>query len=149
ATPPNPHPPHARPALPAGVLHGYYLQAQRRFHVPWTVLAAVNQIETGYGRLQNESSAGAQGPMQFLPRTWRRYGLGGHVHDPHDAILGAANYLHASGAPGDLRTALYHYNPSTRYVDAVLRYAAVMQRDPDAFVALHSWQVYVRTATGA
>ena len=68
--------------------------------------------------------------MQFLPATWRAYGLGGDVHDPHDAILGAANYLHASGAPGNLRRALYAYNRSTLYVDAVLAYARVMARRP-------------------
>jgi hypothetical protein len=87
--------------------------------------------------------------MQFLPSTWQRYGLGGDVRDPHDAILGAANYLRAGGGRADLRGALFHYNPSTRYVDAVLRYAHVIERDPDAYLALHSWQVYVRTATGA
>jgi membrane-bound lytic murein transglycosylase B len=135
--------------MPAGVLRGFYGEAQRRFAIPWPVLAAVNQVETGYGRLGNTSSAGAQGPMQFLPSTWKRYGLGGDVHDPHDAILGAANYLRAGGGRADLRGALFHYNPSTRYVDAVLRYARVIERDPDAYLALHSWQVYVRTATGA
>jgi hypothetical protein len=148
-TPPNPHPPRPGPALPAGVLRGFYGEAQRRFAVPWTVLAAVNQVETGYGRLRETSSAGAQGPMQFLASTWRRYGLGGDVHDPHDAILGAANYLRASGGRTDIAGALYHYNPSSRYVDAVLRYSRVLQRDPDAYLALHSWQAYVRTAGGA
>jgi hypothetical protein len=148
-TPPNPHPPQPEPALPAGVLRAFYGEAQRRFAIPWPVLAAVNQVETGYGRLGNTSSAGAQGPMQFLPSTWQRYGLGGDVRDPHDAILGAANYLRAGGGRADLPGALFHYNPSTRYVDAVLRYARVIERDPDAYVALHSWQVYVRTANGA
>ena len=65
--------------------------------------------------------------MQFMPATWRAYGLGGDVHDPHDAILGAANYLHANGAPARRRGALYHYNPSPLYVDAVLRYARRMR----------------------
>jgi membrane-bound lytic murein transglycosylase B len=148
-TPPNPHPPQPAPALPAGVLRAFYGEAQRRFAIPWPVLAAVNQVESGYGRLQNTSSAGAQGPMQFLPSTWKRYGLGGDVHDPHDAILGAASYLRANGGRADLRGALHHYNPSTRYVDAVLRYARVIEHDPDAYLALHSWQVYVRTASGA
>jgi hypothetical protein len=147
-TPPNPHPPEPEPARPAGVLRQFYAEAELRFDIPWTVLAAVNQVETDYGRLGNTSSAGAQGPMQFLPSTWKRYGLGGDIHDPRDAILAAANYLRANGGPGDLRRALFHYNPSTRYVDAVLRYAAVIHRDRDAYLALHSWQVYVRTAHG-
>ena len=54
------------------------------------VLAAVNFVETKFGKLRSSSAAGAQGPMQFIPATWRRYGLGGNVRDAHDAILGAA-----------------------------------------------------------
>ena len=88
------------------------------------MLAAVNFVESGFGKLRNDSVAGAQGPMQFMPATWRAYGLGGNVHDAHDAIVGAANYLRANGAPARMRNALYHYNPSPLYVDAVLRYAA-------------------------
>jgi membrane-bound lytic murein transglycosylase B len=110
-------------AEPPARLRRYYAEAQRRFHVGWPVLAAVNYVESAFDKLRNSSSAGAQGPMQFLPSTWRAYGLGGDVHDPHDAILGAANYLHANGAPGNYRRALYRYNPSRFYVDAVLRYA--------------------------
>ena len=90
------------------------------------MLAAVNLVETDFNRLRNSSSSGAQGPMQFLPSTWRRYGLGGDIHDPHDAILGAANYLRRSGAPGNYRRALFAYNPSSLYVDAVLRYTRRM-----------------------
>ena len=67
--------------------------------------------------------------MQFMPATWRAYGLGGDVHDRDDAILGAANYLRASGAARDLRAALYAYNHSDRYVDAVATFAAQMRRD--------------------
>ncbi|HEY3023520.1 MAG TPA: hypothetical protein VGK11_07800 [Actinomycetota bacterium] len=74
--------------------------------------------------MQSASSVGAQGPMRFIPSTWAANGLGGDVHDPHDAILGAANYLRASGAPENYRLALYHYNPVPEYVDAVMRYAA-------------------------
>ena len=99
-------------AAPPARLRGYYAEAQRRFHVGWQVLAAVNYVESAFDKLRNSSSAGAQGPMQFLPSTWRAYGLGGDVHDAHDAILGAANYLHANGAPGDYRRALSSYNPS-------------------------------------
>ena len=97
-----------------------YLEAERRFGVAWQVLAAVNFVESAFGRLRNASTAGAQGPMQFLPSTWRAYGLGGDIDDPRDAILGAANYLHASGAPRDYRRALFAYNHSPAYVDAVL-----------------------------
>ena len=135
-------------AEPAGRLLGHYRAAQRRFGVPWHVLAAVNFVETAFGKVRSASTAGAQGPMQFLPATWRAYGLGGDVHDPRDAILGAANYLRASGAPRDLRRALYAYNHSTLYVDAVLAYARAMRRDVRAFYGFHAWQVFVRTPDG-
>jgi soluble lytic murein transglycosylase-like protein len=136
------------PAAPAYRLRGFYAQAQRRFHVAWHVLAAVNYVESAFNKLRNSSTAGAQGPMQFIPSTWRAYGMGGNVHDPHDAILGAANYLRASGAPRNYPRALFRYNPSQPYVDAVLRYARMIHTDPRAFYILYSRQVFVRTAHG-
>ena len=135
-------------ARPAPELLSYYRDAQRRFKVPWDVLAAVNFVETKFGKLRSASAAGAQGPMQFMPATWRRYGLGGNVQDAHDAILGAANYLHASGASQDLRNALRHYNPSSAYVDAVLRYTRRIGADRKMFYALYNWQVFVKTPGG-
>jgi len=74
----------------------------------------------------------------------RRYGLGGDIHDPHDSILAAANYLAANGARRRERTALYHYNPSPLYVDAVSRYANRMGHSATAFYAYYSWRVYFR-----
>lgn len=136
------------PAEPADRLRGHYLEAQRRFGVAWNVLAAVNYVESAFNKLRNASTAGAQGPMQFIPSTWRRYGLGGNVHDPHDAILGAANYLHANGAPHSYPRALYRYNPSWLYVDAVLRYARRIRSDPRAYYVFYSRQVFVRTPHG-
>jgi membrane-bound lytic murein transglycosylase B len=130
---------------PAGQLLGFYREAQRRFGVGWRVLAAVNLVESAFGRMRNHSTAGAQGPMQFIPATWAAYGMGGNIRDPHDAILGAANYLHANGAPPDYRTALYHYNPSSLYVTAVLEYANRIRRDSRNYFAYYSWQVFVRT----
>jgi membrane-bound lytic murein transglycosylase B len=126
----------------------YYRAAQRRFRVSRRVLAAVNLVETGFNRLRNRSTAGARGPMQFIPATWRAYGMGGDVDDPRDAILGAANYLRASGAPGDYRRALFAYNNSGLYVNAVLRYARAIRRSFRTYYVLHSWQVYVRTTRG-
>ena len=108
----------------------------------------MNLVETGFNRIRSNSTAGAQGPMQFIPSTWRRYGMGGNVRRPRDAIMGAANYLHASGAPRDYRRALFAYNPSTLYVDSVLRYARTMRRRSDAYYALYSWQIFVRTPSG-
>jgi len=133
---------------PADVLLAYMQEAAGRFGVAWEVLAAVMLIETRMGRVVSRSSAGAQGPMQFLPATWEAYGLGGDVHDERDAIIGAANYLKASGAPEDHRLALYRYNPLRSYVNAVSAYAKVMEGDPDAFYAYYNWQVFVRTKDG-
>ena len=136
------------PPTPRGDLRRYYREAQRRFRVRWDVLAAINFIESNFGRLRNTSNAGAVGPMQFIPATWAAYGMGGDVRDPHDAVLGAANYLHANGAPGDYARAVYHYNPSPLYVNAVLRYARVIRRDPHAFKVYWSWQSFMRTPSG-
>lgn len=148
--PPSANPPRIKThaPLPAATLLGFYKQAQQRFHVAWPVLAAVNLVESRFDRIVSASSAGAQGPMQFIPATWAAYGLGGDVHDPHDAILGAANYLSASGAPADYRKALYAYNPSTAYVAAILAYARQMMRDPLLFYEYYNWQVFVATPTG-
>lgn len=150
-TPPTTRPPSSfrvGRAEPADRLLAHYREAERRFGVPWHVLAAVNFVETAFGKVRSPSTAGAQGPMQFLPATWRAYGLGGEVHDPRDAILGAANFLRASGARRDLRRALLAYNHSTLYVDAVLAYARAMRRDIGVFYGFHAWQVFVRTASG-
>jgi hypothetical protein len=135
--------------LTAGALLRYYREAEQRFGVAWEVLAAVNHVESKFGRVRSASYAGAQGPMQFIPSTWAAYGLGGDVHDPHDAIMGAANYLGASGAPGDYRAALYAYNPSNAYVDAVMAYARQMMGDADDYFAYYNWQVFVETTSGS
>ena len=137
------------PAAPAASLLRWYREAERRFRVPWRVLAAVNFVESAFGKLRSASAAGAQGPMQFMPSTWRTYGMGGNVHDPHDAILGAANYLRAAGATRSIRRGLYAYNPSPLYVDAVLRYARRIRADIRAFYDFYGWQVYVRTSSGS
>jgi membrane-bound lytic murein transglycosylase B len=119
----------------------HYRRAQQRFGVGHHVLAAVNFVESQFGRLRNDSVSGARGPMQFMPATWRAYGMGGDVHDPHDAILGAANLLRHAGAPGDYARSLYAYNPSPLYVDAVLRYARLIARDRQALEFLYLWKV--------
>ena len=147
-TPPTPGRYRTGPPEPPRELLAHYRKAQRRFGVPWPVLAAVNFVESAFGRMRNSSAAGAQGPMQFIPSTWDAYGMGGDVNDPHDAIMGAANYLSASGAPGDLTGALYAYNPSDLYVRAALAYAGRIRRDRDAFLSYYSWQVFVRQPQG-
>jgi Transglycosylase SLT domain len=147
-TPPTPGRYRTGPPEPPRELLAHYRKAQRRFGVQWPVLAAVNFVESAFGRMRNSSAAGAQGPMQFIPSTWEAYGMGGDVNDPHDAIMGAANYLSASGAPGDLTGALYAYNPSDLYVRAVLAYADRIRRDRHAFLSYYSWQVFVRQPDG-
>jgi hypothetical protein len=133
---------------PADVLRSYFRAAERRFDIDWEVLAAVMLIETRMGRIRSASSAGAQGPMQFIPSTWEGYGMGGDINDPEDAVMGAANFLRASGAPDDYRRALKAYNPVDAYVNAVWWYARTMMRFPDAYYAYYNWQVYVRTVDG-
>ena len=135
-------------AARAAQLRQFYAAAQRRFGVHWSVLAAVNFVESAFGRVRSRSEAGARGPMQFLPSTWQVYGMGGDIDDPRDAILGAANYLRRSGAPRNYDRALFAYNHSMHYVRAVRRFAARMRRDERAFLTYYAWQVYVRTANG-
>ncbi|MGW2161064.1 lytic murein transglycosylase [Nonomuraea sp. NPDC001699] len=135
-------------ARPADELLGHFKRAERRFGVEWEVLASVMLVESKFGRVRADSHAGAQGPMQFMPATWRAYGMGGDVQNPRDAVMAAANYLHASGAPGDNRRALYAYNRSRAYVDAVLLHARQMRRDPRAYYAYYNWQVFVLTTAG-
>src|SRR5215213_5697073 len=137
-------------AEPADVLREHYRRAWRRFRVGPPLLAAVNFVESGYGRLRNRSISGARGPMQFIPATWAAYGLGGDVGDPRDAILGAANYLHANGAPGDETRALHHYTPSRAYVRAISAYARRIRADWRRFYGYYTWAVFTgeRRRTG-
>ncbi|WP_084955588.1 lytic murein transglycosylase [Thermoactinospora rubra] len=134
--------------LPAERLRGYMERAEKRFGVEWEVLAAIMLVETKFGRVRSASSTGAQGPMQFMPGTWRAYGMGGNVHDARDAILAAANYLKATGAPKDYRRAVFAYNHDTRYVDAVLAHARQIKRDERSFYAYYTWQVFVLSTKG-
>jgi hypothetical protein len=130
------------------VLYGFYKEAEQKFGVAWYYLAAINLIETRMGRIRGLSSAGAQGPMQFMPPTWAAYGLGGDVNEYRDAIMGAANYLKASGAPANMNKAIWNYNHSDFYVNAVKFYAEAMRQDRNAFRGFYGWQVYYPTEDG-
>lgn len=135
------------PPPPAGELRGYYDEAEKTFGISWTYLAAVHLVETRMGRIRGDSSAGAKGPMQFLPSTWAKYGRG-DIEDAHDAIMAAARYLKAAGAPQDMAAALHAYNHSDHYVRAVTIYAEQMMAEARTFLGYHEWQVYVRTTFG-
>jgi len=80
------------PPAPADQLLGYYHQAESETGVGWNYLAAINFIETRFGSIVGASTAGAQGPMQFLPPTFGTYGQGGDIQSPHDSIMAAGRY---------------------------------------------------------
>lgn len=133
---------------PLARLERVYRQAGRDHGVPWELLAAINFVETGFGKIRGLSSAGAQGPMQFMPATWAAYGEG-DVNDPEDAVHAAARYLAArGGSPFDARRALWAYNQHTGYVEGVQAYATLLQRDPGALRGLHQWQILYLSARG-
>jgi hypothetical protein len=120
---------------PKYLVHDYQLAA-RRYRLPWEVLAAINYIETGYGRDLAVSPAGAVGWMQFMPSTWAEYGEAvtargrimpsalGDPWLPRDAIFSAAHLLVADGARKNLAKAVYSYNHAQWYVQEVLTLAA-------------------------
>jgi murein DD-endopeptidase MepM/ murein hydrolase activator NlpD len=119
---------------PPAFLIPIYKAAARRYRLPWQILAAINAVETDYGRDVSTSVAGAIGWMQFEPATWLQYGVSvtgsgqPNPYDPMDAIFSAARYLAANGAPDHLREALFAYNHALWYVDAVLWRAQLIGR---------------------
>jgi hypothetical protein len=136
------------PPRPADELLGYYREAESASGVGWAYLAAINLIETGFGRVAGVSTAGAQGPMQFLPSTFAAYGNGGDILSPRDSIMAAGRYLAANGFADNREYALYRYNNSNQYVQAVNDYAAVLAADPAAFAGYYRWNVYYNTIAG-
>jgi peptidoglycan DL-endopeptidase CwlO len=113
----------AAASIPASYLADFK-KAGTEYGIPWTVLAAIGEVESGDGQNDGPSSAGALGPMQFEPSTWALYGDGGNIMDPADAIPAAARLLVANGAPGNLRQAILAYNHAGWYVTDVLDQAA-------------------------
>ncbi len=108
--------------------------------MPWQILAAINEIETDYGRNLSVSSAGAVGWMQFMPATWKVWGVdanGDGVRDPYnpvDAIFSAARYLAAAGAAKNLAGAIYAYNHAGWYVQSVLLRAKLIGGVPSGLI---------------
>ncbi len=106
------------------------------YGIPWQVLAAINEVETDYGRDLSVSSAGAEGWMQFLPAEWAQYGVdanGAGYKDPYnpaDAIFAAARYLRAAGGDQNIRAAVFSYNHSQAYVESVMLRAQLLGGTP-------------------
>ena len=117
-----------------------YQAAGVEYGIRWEVLAAINEVETDYGRNLSVSTAGAVGWMQFMPATWEMYGVdanGDGVKDPYnpvDAIFAAARYLRAAGAGDDLQRAIFAYNHAQWYVDDVLARARGLAALPTELV---------------
>jgi murein DD-endopeptidase MepM/ murein hydrolase activator NlpD len=117
-----------------------YQAAGTQYGIRWEVLAAINEIETDYGRNLNISSAGALGWMQFMPATWKLYGVDANKDgqkdpfNPVDAIFAAARYLKAAGGDQDIKRAIFAYNHADWYVDSVLLRAQVIGGLPSSLV---------------
>jgi peptidoglycan hydrolase CwlO-like protein len=123
-------------AIPPEYRRLYVAAATTCRGLAWQVLAAVGQVESGHGRNMGPSSAGAMGPMQFMPATFDHYAVDGDhdgvadIMDPADAIYTAAAYLCANGGgngPAGLHTALFHYNHAEWYVQLVLRLSTLIR----------------------
>jgi len=147
----------AKPTLPAwridapaplGELVADYQAAAAASGVDWNYLAAINMVETDFGRINGVSTAGAQGPMQFLPSTFAAYAEGGDIHSPRDSIMAAGRMLAANGFAGNRDGAVYSYNHSSHYVGAVKDYAAAIAADPAVLPGYHRWDVYYLTTSG-
>ena len=137
------------PPEPAEQLISHYKKAEAATGIEWEVLAAVNLVETGMGRIDGVSVANAQGPMQFLPTTWTEPGIGaGDIRDPHDAIQAAARYLVRRGGLKDIRRGLWGYNNSDYYGRAVLLYASLIKDDPRAYTGLYHWEIHFNADAG-
>jgi Transglycosylase SLT domain len=113
-----------------------YQAAGTAYGIPWQVLAAINEVETDYGRDLSVSSAGAEGWMQFLPAEWEQYGVDANgdgfkdPYNPADAIFTAARYLRAAGGDRNIKTAVFSYNHSEAYVDSVMLRAQLLGGTP-------------------
>jgi soluble lytic murein transglycosylase-like protein len=128
-------------AEPVESLMGYYRSAASSTGVDWSYLAAINYLESNFGRNNGPSSAGALGPMQFLPSTWQLYGTG-DIMNPHDSIQAGALFLSRHGAPADYDQAVFHYNRDSNYVAAVKSFASALRAEPFWLTRLYYWSTF-------
>lgn len=136
------------PPVPAEELISSYRAAESESGVGWNYLAAINFVETRFGSIVGVSTAGAEGPMQFLPSTFATYAQGGDINSPRDSIMAAGRYLAANGFVSDRDHAIYRYNNAHQYVQAVDQYAALLASDPAVFAGYYRWDVYYNTTAG-
>jgi murein DD-endopeptidase MepM/ murein hydrolase activator NlpD len=143
----------AQPSMTYAELEALWRSAGSAYGIPWEVLAAINKIESNFGRNMGPSSAGAVGWMQFMPDTWLRWGTDGDGDriadpwDPEDGVYSAARYLAAAGGSADLRRAIFAYNHAAWYVDDVLELAAVFgQGGGEATLTYDTMQQDLRAA---
>jgi len=127
-------------------LRATWQSAGTAYGIPWPVLAAINKIESNFGRNMGPSSAGAIGWMQFMPETWLRWGAdfnGDGIADPwnaKDAVFSAARYLAAAGGASDISRAVFAYNHAQWYVDEVLSLGRLLSRDSSLSFSLDGLQ---------
>jgi murein DD-endopeptidase MepM/ murein hydrolase activator NlpD len=135
------HPPLVPERRSYDQLLALWQQAGTAYGIPWQVLAAINKVESNFGRNMGPSSAGALGWMQFMPSTWLRWGVDANADGvaspwtPEDAIYAAARYLAAAGGTTDIRRGVFAYNHADWYVDEVLQLAQLFGDDGADFGA--------------
>jgi murein DD-endopeptidase MepM/ murein hydrolase activator NlpD len=148
-------PPAAPVRLSSSRLLGLWQRAGAAYGIPWQVLAAINKVESNFGRNMGPSSAGAVGWMQFMPSTWLRWGVdanGDGVADPWnptDAVFSAARYLAAAGGTTDLYRGVYAYNHADWYVREVLSLANLYGADDTVAFSLDGLQASLDSARRA
>ena len=139
-------------AVTPSQLRGIWQSAGAAYGIPWSVLAAINKIESNFGRNMGPSSAGAIGWMQFMPDTWLRWGAdydGDGIADPwsaKDGVFSAARYLAAAGGANDISRGVFAYNHAQWYVDEVLSLAGLLAKDGSLSFSLDELQVNLEKA---